>query len=150
MKLIDITNRFKDNSHQVEKGIIWHWTASSTAKSAINWLDERNNGEGSVAYNYIIDKNGDVYMLGNPNYAWFHNSGLGSEYDKDIISISLVSMGREDLFTDEQIESSRQLYSILSEEYKITLNTHHASINEHKQDFPETLWVEFKEKITGK
>ena len=147
MKLIDITEQFKDNSHRVEKGIVWHWTASKTAKSAIDWLDQRENGEGSVAYNYIIDKNGDVYMLGNPNYAWFHNTGLGSAYDKDIISISFVSMGREDLFTDEQINSAKHLYSILNDEYKITLNTHHASLNSHKQDFPEKMWIELKEQL---
>lgn len=147
MNIIDITEQFKDNAHRISKKIIWHWTASNTAKSAIDWLDQRNNGEGSVAYNYIIDKNGDVYMLGNPKNTFFHNSGLGTPYDKDTISISLVSRGKKDLFTDEQIESSKRLYSILKCLYKIELNTHHASINSKKQDFPEHIWKEFKKAI---
>ncbi len=147
MHIIDITERFKDNAHRISKKIIWHWTASNTAKSAIDWLDQRNNGEGSVAYNYIIDKNGDVYMLGNPKNTFFHNSGLGTLYDKDTISISLVSRGKKDNFTDEQIVSSKQLYSVLKCLYKIELNTHHASINSNKSDFPDHIWKEFNKQI---
>ncbi len=149
MHIIDITERFKDNAHKVRKKIIWHWTASSTAKSAIDWLDQRNNGEGSVAYNYIIDKNGDVYMLGNPKNTFFHNSGLGTEYDKDTVPIALVSKGKKDPFTEAQLESCKQLYSILKGLYRIELNTHHASINSHKQDFPEHIWKKFRKQITS-
>ena len=147
MNITDISDRFKDNAQKVSKRVIWHWTASDTAKSAIDWLDQRNNGEGSVAYNYIIDKNGDVYMLGNPKNTWFHNTGLGSEYDKDTISISLVCRGKKDSFTEAQIESSKRLYSVLKCLYQIEINTHHASINLHKQDFPDKTWVDFKKKI---
>ena len=147
MKIINIEERFKDNAHKVRKKVIWHWTGSSTAKSAIDWLDQRNNGEGTVAYNYIIDKNGDTYMLGNPKNTFFHNSGLGTSYDKDTISISLVSRGKKDSFTEAQIESSKRLYSILKGLYKIELMTHHADINEHKQDFPKHIWKDFKSKL---
>ena len=76
MNITDITDRFRDNAQKVSKKVIWHWTASNTAKSAIDWLDQRADGKGSVGYNYIIDKNGDVYMLGNPKNTWFHNTGL--------------------------------------------------------------------------
>jgi len=147
MNIIDISDRFKDNAQKVSKKVIWHWTASNTAKSAIDWLDQRAGGEGTVAYNYIIDKNGDVYMLGNPKNTFFHNTGLGTEYDKDTISISLVCRGKKDSFTDAQIESSKRLYSVLKCLYEIELNTHHAAINSNKSDFPNKTWKKFKEQI---
>ena len=153
MNIIDITDRFKDNAHKVSKKVIWHWTGGNTASGAIKWLDDREDvdgdgiGDGTIAYNYIIDKNGDVYMLGNPKNTWFHNTGLGSEYDKDTISISLVCRGKKDSFTEAQIESSKRLYSVLKCLYQIEINTHHASINLHKQDFPDKTWVDFKKKI---
>ena len=149
MHIINLENQFKDNAHKISKKIIWHWTGSNTAKSAIDWLDQRHEGKGSIAYNYIIDKNGDVYMLGNPNNTFFHNTGLGTEYDKDTISISLVSRGKKDPFTDEQIESSKRLYTILKCLYKIELNTHHAAINSNKSDYPDYIWKEFKSKLSS-
>ena len=147
MHIINIEERFKDNAHKVRKKVIWHWTGSSTAKSAIDWLDQRNNGEGTVAYCYIIEGK-DVYMLGNPNNTWFHNTGLGSEYDKDTIPIAIVSRGKKDKFPQDSIDSAKKLYSILKGLFEIYDNTHHASINKNKQDFPEHIWKEFKSKIT--
>ena len=147
MNIIDITNQFKDNSQKVQKKIIFHWTASSTAKSAIDWLDQRANGEGSVGYNYIIDKDGSIYMLGNPEQRWFHNTGLGISFDKDTISISLVSRGKKDLFTDKQIANVRHLISILKNLYRIVEINHHAALNKNKPDFPEYIWKEFKKQV---
>lgn len=147
MNIIDITNQFEDNSQKVQKKIVFHWTGGSTAQGTIDWLDQRKNGKGSVGYNYIVCKNGEIYMLGNPSYRWFHNTGIGSDFDKETISISLVSRGKKDKFTDEQIQAVRHLLPILKNLYRIVDITHHAALNKNKYDFPEYVWKDFKKKI---
>jgi len=147
MKIIDITDKFNDNSCKIKKKIVFHWTGGSTAKGAINWLNERNEGHGSVGYNYIIDKSGDIYMLANPKVRWMHNTGTGTINDKNIVSISLVAKDEHDKITEAQIKSSKSLVKKLNDLFWITEITHHAALNSQKQDFPEYIWRELEQRI---
>ncbi|MDY0174364.1 MAG: peptidoglycan recognition family protein [Bacteroidales bacterium] len=147
MKIIDITGRFLDNSlrrNSIEDlRIVFHWTASSTAKSAIDWLDTRLGGKGTVGYNYIIDRDGTIYVLADPGERWMHNSGLGANYDQNTISISLVMKDETDPVSQNQEYASRQLLLDLNSKFEIKEITHHAHINRNKRDFPEKLWESF-------
>ena len=149
MMITNITQRFLDNAlnNKANRIIVFHWTGSHTAKSAIDWLDQRNEGNGSVGYNFIIDKDGVVYMLADPLTHWMHNTGLGTNFDEKTISISLASFGMSDPFTDKQIESSKGLVQFLEKRFNIIKTTHHAHLNKNKQDFPKELWDSFSKKI---
>ena len=147
MKVHDKKQMFKDNCQPVRKTIVLHWTGSETAESAINWLNERKNGEGSVGYNYIIDRNGDLYILADPGESWFHNTGLGTAFDKDTISIALVSTGKEPVITFYQIARLQQWIYMLQEDFEIIEITHHAALNSKKPDFPEKIWEQIKEEL---
>jgi hypothetical protein len=152
MEFIDLSKMFIDNVnvHRPQKKIVYHWTGSKTAKSAYNWLNERNEGKGSVAYNYIIDKDGKIYILCDPFKGWFHNTGLGSNYDRNTISVALVSMGANDPITSKQIFSASLLNVKLNKEFHITEITHHRHLNRKKQDFPAKQWKELFPKIWDK
>jgi N-acetyl-anhydromuramyl-L-alanine amidase AmpD len=139
--VIDITKRFNDNSISNKKEIIgvFHWTGGHDAEGAIEWLDERKGGVGSVGYNYIIDRNGLIYMLAKPGSRWMHNTGLGTHFDESTISIAFAALDENDTFTDEQIESAKILIEDLQEMFDIKW-THHAKLNSHKRDFPDWFW----------
>ena len=108
MRIIDKTAQFKDNIYiyKTRRRILWHWTGSRAAQSAINWLDQRIGGKGTVGYNYIIDKNGYIYMLVDPHKGFMQSSGLGKTYDELTIAIAFAMLDETDDLTEEQIESS--------------------------------------------
>lgn len=149
MNIIDITRRFEDNSlnSKVDKTIVYHWTGGLTAASAINWLDQRKGGKGSVGYNYIIGKDGRIFMLANPHTRFMHNTGKGTNFDKRTISISLASNGENDPFTDKQIKACRDLRKHLQERFSIIREYCHRELNKKKPDFPDYIWEDFKKKV---
>ena len=146
MEIRDISERFLDNANKYKKRIVLHWTASNTAKIAIEWLDMRKNGKGTVGYNYIIEKDGVVYMLADPAERWMHNTGLGGRYDMNVIAISFVNKG-DGIFTEEQYRACRELIEKLKEKYEITMITHHHKIYKKKPDFPERIWEKVKDEL---
>ena len=139
--MIQTEARYSDNSFKTLKRILLHWTASQTARSAMDWLDTRLEGKGTVGYNYIIEKNGMTFRL-IPDTSFFHNSGLGKKYDSDTISIAFVSMSEYP--TLEQIRALVQLITKLQKKFDIFEIRHHAGINNHKQDFPKDYWERLK------
>ena len=146
MKIIDVTKEFEKNFIRHKRTVVFHWTAIGTAKEAMDYLKKRLNGKGTVGYNYIIEKNGDVYMLANPCYAWMHNSAMGTDFDKNTISISFVNTGSED-FTQEQIISAKQLLHHIKTNFDVTDITNHHKLYEKKSDFPDDVWEELLKKI---
>lgn len=163
MKIKDITERFKDNSYprHLFEACVLHWTASGSAKSAIDWLDQRLNGEGTVAYNFVIDRDGTIYMLVDPLKAWVYHSGTGAAFDKKSISVAFVSWGIQDQkksgtlwvpykdgylqeLTQEQIEAFAELYGLLTEIFGDVPLTHHAAINKNKFDLTDSMFDEVK------
>ena len=168
MKIKDISERFLDNSYPRMSiaACVLHWTGSPTAKRAIDWLDQRLNGEGTVAYNYIIDRDGIVYMLVDPMKAWVYHSGLGSKYDQKTISVAFVSWGIQSEkksgtlwvpyggsylqeLTQEQIDAFAELYGQLTVIFGDIPLTHHAAINPHKVDLTESMFEMVMRRITG-
>ena len=139
-------NEFKDNRQKRKIRIIVHYTASSTAESALSWLNKRNKGNGTVGYNCIIDKDA-VHFLCSIN-SWFHNTGLGGRYDKDTYSIAFTGNGIKDI-TDEMIEEAKKLIRSISVIYDITEIRSHRCINIKKPDFSREEWKILKNKITG-
>ena len=140
-KIIDITEKFNDNSISNKREIVgvFHWTGGHRANGAIDWLNKRRDGKGSVGYNYIIDRDGLVYMLAKPGSRWMHNTGLGTHFDENTISISFAALDENDSFTEDQIESGKMLIKELHKMFDVKW-THHAKLNSHKQDFPEWFW----------
>jgi N-acetyl-anhydromuramyl-L-alanine amidase AmpD len=161
-KVANLYKEFKDNSYPRFKRIVLHWTASGTAESAINWLNQRLQGKGTVVYNYIIDRDGTVFELVDPFTRWAYHTGLGAPYDSQSIGIALVSWGVQDQersgsgwvffknrylqnYTSEQKESLKALLDTLHDSGLPTDEmelTHHAAINPHKPDMPESMFNE--------
>lgn len=139
--MVDLTKRFKNNviCRRKQVVLVFHWTASETALSAINWLADRLDGRGTVGYNYIIDRDGTVYMLGDPRYVWFHNTGLGSRYDSNTVSVAFVMRDESQPVTERQIASGKELVKNIDDMFKVINVTHHAALNSSKRDFPEVM-----------
>ena len=149
MKVVDLTKQFKDNSitHRVRRRRLWHWTGGHSANGAITHLDRRFNGKGTVGYNYIIGKDGTLYMLVNPRYGYMQSSGLGHKYDKDTIAIAFVMFDETSKFTKEQIKTARELIAITNKSFHIFEDTHHAHVKHTKRDFPKQMWNALKKVI---
>ncbi len=142
MKIIDITSEFENNFIKIEKTLVFHWTATNTAEEAIKYLKNRLNGKGTVGYNYIVEKNGDIFMLADPCNAWMHNSAMGTDYDKNTISISLVNIG-DGNFEENQLIATKNLIDHLKKNYKIVEITNHHKLYPKKIDFPDDVWEKF-------
>ncbi len=149
MRIIDVTNRFKDNvlSHKIHRRRLWHWTGGDTANGAIEHLDNRMGGKGTVGYHYIIDKDGTIFILANPHTDFMQSSGLGEAYDERAIAIAFVMKDETQDITDEQIYSAKYLIKKTDEDFHITDDVHHARINRNKKDFPQWLWEDLKIKL---
>ncbi len=143
MKRIDVTERFRSRHAQKRKvRVVFHWTASGSAAGTIDWLTQRADGFGSVGYNYIIEKNGDVYFLADPRDRWFHNTGRGTAYDSHTVSIAFVMRDGSEEMTEEQLHAAAQLMvGELDDWFDFATVTHHAAVNNNKQDFPEEIWI---------
>ncbi len=146
MKIIDISNQFENNFIKHKRVIVFHWTATKTAQEAIDFLKLRLNGKGTVGYNYIIEKNGDIYMLANPCNAWMHNSARGTDFDKNTISISFVNIG-DGSFTEKQYSAAKELFVFLKNSYQIEKVTNHHLLYPSKADFPLDVWKKVKVKL---
>lgn len=146
MRIKDITEYFKDNAIKHKRTVVFHWTATETAKEAVEWLKTRLNGKGTVGYNYIIEKSGDILMLANPCNAWMHNSARGTDFDKNTISISFVNIG-DGKFTKDQFVAATELINNLEKQFDITEITNHHILYSPKPDFPDDIWEKLKIKL---
>ena len=74
--------------------IVLHHTAGGSAMSAINWWKTRNDGKGTIATPYVIERDGTIYQLYNA-FAWAHHLGVSGKpaLDRLSIGIELVSWG---------------------------------------------------------
>ena len=142
MKIKDITKRFNDNSRKVRKKLVFHWTGGSTAEGAIEWLDKRLNGKGSVGYNYIIDDK-TIYLLAHPSTRWMYNTGRGTTFDSDTISVSFVGSKDGDI-THDKLVLAKELVDELRRTFDIYAIHHHAELSNKKQDFPSDTWRRIK------
>ena len=149
MRIINKIDTFKDNVlfHRPQKKRLWHWTGSRTASSAINWLDKRIDGTGTIGYHFIIDKNGYIYMLADPHKSFMQSSGLGKTFDSTIIAIAFAILDETDDITKEQYESAKYLINKTNKEFHILGDIHHAQINSHKIDFPKWLWKDIQKEL---
>lgn len=142
--IIDLTTRFKDNAicNKKEVTVVFHWTGGS-AKSAIDWLDNRLNGKGTVGYNYIISGH-KLYILADPKTHYMNHSGLGDKYDRDSISIAFCYTSYP---TDEELKVAKNLLEDIKEWFTVKEYTHHAAINSKKVDFPADYWEHLKKDL---
>jgi hypothetical protein len=149
MKVIDITSRFMDNAiaEKEHRNAVWHWTGGGTAQGAIDWLDKRLEGKGSVGYNYIIGRDGNVYMLADPRTHYMHNTGSHSTIpSKGTVSISFACRNAEHGITEAQIAAARDLVKQLNDWF-VLKHYHHAQVNSTKIDFPSDMWESLKKQI---
>lgn len=85
-------NYFPDLQRKTQ--IVLHHTAGGSAMSAINWWKTRNNGKGSIATPYVIERDGTIYQLFNA-FAWAHHLGVSGKPNlcRFSIGIELVCWG---------------------------------------------------------
>lgn len=149
MKIVDKTKMFLDNAQRrtaPNYTLVVHWTGGSTASGAIEHLNKRAGGEGSVGYNAIIDKDGTVYLLADPRTHWMHNTGKGTSFDRKTISVSFVALPK-DKITVEQIRSFRKYKMELEEWCNISVVNCHKELNPNKPDFPAAQWEELYKEL---
>jgi len=148
--LIDITEQFIDNVilKKPEIILVGHWTGGSTASGAIQHLDTRNDvdgdgiGDGSVGYNFITNRAGVVYLLAEwPNF--MHNTGKGTRYDQHTIAYSVVMTGPDDMFTELEAKAVAAIIYEIKKRFTIKKHVCHAMLNDHKIDFPQSMWMKF-------
>jgi len=138
-------DKFKDNSFKRKIRVIVHYTGSPNVNGSIEWLNKRKGGKGSVGYNVIIDKDNKIYYLAKPT-SWFHNTGLGSRYDKDTYSIAFTGSGINDI-TDAMIKDFKLTIQWLSNLFNIYEIKCHRECNIKKPDFSPEEWEILKRRI---
>lgn len=83
-------NQYFPKAHP-KKQIVLHHTVSSTANSAIDWWKQTAVKEGTA---FIVDKNGDVYQLYEPEHWAYHIGGnTPQKYNESSIGIEIVNEG---------------------------------------------------------
>jgi hypothetical protein len=128
-----------------KRTIVIHWTGSKSAASTVNYLKDRLNGKGTVGYNEIIDTNGDIYKLA-PLGRYFHNTGLGDDFDCNTFSISFTGNNAKDILENERmIKSARNRINELKPYFRDIYC--HRELNPNKEDFPEKEWGALKKKL---
>jgi len=146
MLTIDISHSFTDNALVIKRKmrILLHWTGGTTAEGAINWLDKRLGGNGTVGYCNIIDE--DVnYVLYDPRIMFMQSSGLGKRYDAETIPIAFVSKGAYPSKTT--IDSLKEVIADYKDRFGIFEITHHRHVNKNKPDFPDDFWDRLKKDL---
>ncbi len=163
-RLMFLDNSFAKGNNSKPKRIVIHWTASGSAESAINWLNNRHDidgdgvGDGSVVYNDIIDRDGTIYRCVDPTIRYANHTGKGNTMDSQSIGIALVSWGVQPEIktgthweklkgvfyqhpTPEQIRSLHELmveYNTIFGKPLTILS--HRDVNGYKPDFPSFAW----------
>jgi len=136
--------RFKDNCfrNKLQKTLVFHWTGSKNLKGTLDWLDNRVSGNGTVAYMFIIDKNGTIHQLCTL-YDWFHNTGSGGNFDQTTIPVSFVSKG--EFPTKSQIGAVNYLLNNVLKPVFTFKEVHcHREFTKKKPDFPASYWKKLR------
>ena len=138
-------DKFKDNSFKRKIRVIVHYTGSPNVNGSLEWLNKRKGGKGSIGYNIIIDQSHEVFYLAKPT-EWFHNTGLGSRYDKDTFSIAFTGNGIDDI-TDAMIKDFRDELENLKTIFNVYEIRCHHECNIKKPDFSPEEWEILKRRI---
>lgn len=135
-----VNKKFKHGGWQVPTEIIMHHTVTPTVKSAINALKARG-----LSYHYLIDKDGSIYELVDPNFKAWHAKG----YNNNTIGISFVCGGKYGPVNEEQHKASIWLINYLKTKHPINSLTGHKYRSAHGKIDPEGYDFERVAKETG-
>lgn len=137
----------------VPKMIVLHYTAGGTVESNFKYFNNthlesaRNTLKKQSALNvssqYIIDRDGTVYQLMEPNQFARHTIGL------NYCAIGVENIGsKSQPLTDKQVEANAQLVRYLTQKYKIEYLIGHSEYGVFRNS---KLWKESDPKyFTGK
>jgi len=129
---IKIEKRIREKYHQgFEREIsdintvVIHGTAGgNSAKGLIKWMlsgeREEQYKRGIALFHYLIDKNGKIYEIINPD-RWVYHSSSGSQ-DQHTIGIELINSGKnneEEYTTKQYIALWKLLFGKIGEKYNI-------------------------------
>jgi len=147
MKIIDVRKRFEDQIQKYIKIIVVHWLAG-TVKGSVEWLDKgRANGKGTVAYCEMIGKNGSLTILGDPRDGWFHNTNLGTAFDRGTLPIALELFDENDTVTDAMIITLAKRIKYWSGVFKIKAIKSHHELYSGKPDFPPAMFKQIMKRV---
>lgn len=93
-RIVNAHGLLNDNQFYSEKTnkkrIIIHHTAGGSAKSSINWWNQKPDRVGTP---YLIDRDGTIYEVFNPEF-WAYGLGINnSKFEKESIQIELCNWG---------------------------------------------------------
>lgn len=88
LKRVNFPSKNYFTAMQRKTQIVLHHTAGGSAMSAINWWKTRNDGKGTIATPYVIERNGDIYQLFN-SFQWAHHLGVAGKPNLDRFSIAI-------------------------------------------------------------
>lgn len=91
----------KEQYYQVPQGIrptqivLHHTVSNGEAKAVEDWwcMDDHSDGNDIVATPYIIEKDGEVVELYDPQYGWAYHTGKYVAKDKFAIGIEIINAG---------------------------------------------------------
>ncbi|MBD8083272.1 peptidoglycan recognition protein family protein [Chryseobacterium caseinilyticum] len=137
----------------VPKMIVLHYTAGGTVESNFKYFNNthlesarntlKKQSTLNVSSQYIIDRDGTVYQLMEPNQFARHTIGL------NYCAIGVENIGsKSQPLTDKQVEANAQLVRYLTQKYKIEYLIGHSEYGVFRNS---KLWKESDPKyFTGK
>ena len=103
--------------------------------------------KGTIAYYEMIGKDGSLTILGDPRDGWFHNSNLGTVFDRNTIPISLELMDEKDTITDAMVNTLRERIKYWGERFIIKKVVSHHMLYPAKPDFPDWMFKDLMYRV---
>ncbi len=111
--------------------IVLHADAASKVESSLDWIRRAASG---VSYHILIDRNGTVYAVVNPDRKAWHagaSAFLGAgDCNRYSVGVSLANRNDGEPFPDEQLDAAVEVCAILCQHYAIPVEriTTHAVV----------------------
>jgi len=122
--------------------IVLHCDASAKVESSLDWI---RRPESKVSYHILIDRNGTVYAVVNPDRKAWHAGVSVLQGEKDCnrfsVGVSLANRNDGEPFPDEQLDAAVEVCALLCQHYAIPVDriTTHAIIAPTRKTDPVGL-----------
>ena len=111
--------------------IVLHCDAAAKVESSLDWI---RRPESAVSYHVLIDRNGTVYAVVNPDRKAWHAGksefmGAG-DCNRFAVGVSLANRNDGEAFPDEQLDAAVEVCALICQHYAIPVEriTTHALV----------------------
>ena len=131
--------------------IVLHCDASPKVESSLDWI---RRVESKVSYHILIDRDGTVYAVVNPDRKAWHAGASVFEGEKDCnrysVGVSLANRNDGEAYPEAQLEAAVKVCALLCNHYGVPVEriTTHAVIAPDRKTDPKGLDVAaFRERV---